>query len=160
MTRREKADRILKMLEGYYPEPPVPLAHEDPFTLLVAVLLSAQTTDARVNLVTPSLFAEGPDPTRMAKLGSARILHHIRSCGLAPGKAKNIDRLAAILLDEHGGEVPADLAALETRAVRDGDQYVVNGTKVFTSGADSADFIWLACRTDPDAPKHSDPTTR
>jgi len=113
MTRREKADRILKMLEGYYPEPPVPLAHEDPFTLLVAVLLSAQTTDARVNLVTPSLFAEGPDPARMAKLGSARILHHIRSCGLAPGKAKNIDRLAAILLDEHGGEVPADLAALE-----------------------------------------------
>ena len=113
MTRHEKAARILRILEEYYPEPPVPLAHKDPFTLLVAVLLSAQTTDARVNLVTPGLFAEGPDPVHMDRLGAARILHHIRSCGLAPGKAKNIAALSRILLDEHDGEVPADLAALE-----------------------------------------------
>lgn len=113
MTRREKADRIHQLLEEYYPKPPVPLVHANPFTLLIAVLLSAQTTDARVNLVTPGLFSEGPDPVRMASLGAPRILHHIRSCGLAPGKAKNIAALARILLDTHDGIVPADFDALE-----------------------------------------------
>ncbi len=113
MTRLEKARRIHRILDDYYPEPPVPLLHTDAFTLLISVLLSAQTTDARVNIVTPALFAEGPDPIRMARLGAPRILHHIRSCGLAPGKAKNIDALAKLLLEHHDGEVPADLVALE-----------------------------------------------
>lgn len=113
MTRAEKAGRIAQILDELFPEPPVPLDHADPFTLLVAVLLSAQTTDARVNQVTPSLFAEGPTPERMAALGAERILHHIRSCGLAPAKAKNIAALARILVDQHGSAVPADLEALE-----------------------------------------------
>lgn len=113
MTRAEKAARIAAILDELYPDPPVPLDHADPFTLLVAVLLSAQTTDLRVNQVTPALFAEGPDPERMASLGADRILHHIRSCGLAPAKAKNIAALSNILLNEHGSVVPADLEALE-----------------------------------------------
>ena len=113
MTRQEKADRIAKMLQELYPEPPIPLDHQDPFTLLVAVLLSAQTTDARVNLVTPSLFKAAPTPQKMARLSVEKILSHIRSCGLAPGKAKNIRRLAEILVKEYEGEVPDDLEALE-----------------------------------------------
>jgi endonuclease-3 len=91
----------------------VPLAHEDPFTLLVAVVLSAQCTDARVNQVTPGLFARASTPAAMAKLGAARIRPLIRSCGLAPGKARNIAALSRILLERHGGRVPEDFAALE-----------------------------------------------
>ncbi|MEO0478246.1 MAG: endonuclease III [Planctomycetota bacterium] len=113
MRRIEKAQRIQEMLEELYPETPVPLDHQDPFTLLVAVLLSAQTTDARVNLVTPGLFARANTPEAMAELSADEILAEIRSCGLAPAKAKNIKRLSEMLRDEHGAEVPQSFAALE-----------------------------------------------
>jgi endonuclease-3 len=113
VKRADKAERILRILDGLYPEPPIPLDHMDPFTLLVAVLLSAQTTDDRVNLVTPGLFAMARTPAAMAKCSVSEILEQIRSCGLAPGKAKNIKALSEILVREHGGIVPADMEALE-----------------------------------------------
>ena len=113
MTRREKADRIGEILDELYPEPPIPLHHVDPFTLLVSVMLSAQTTDKKVNEVTPALFAEASDPKSMAAMPVERILAHIRTVGLAPTKAKNLKRMAQQLLDEHGGQVPADIDALE-----------------------------------------------
>lgn len=113
MKRADKAERIRVILDGLYPRPPIPLDHHDPFTLLVAVLLSAQTTDVRVNIVTPELFRRGPDSRRMAELQVAEIHAIIKTCGLAPGKAKNIRRLAEILRDEHGGEVPVGFDALE-----------------------------------------------
>ena len=113
MKRAEKAERILGMLDRLYPEPPIPLDHDDPFTLLVAVALSAQTTDERVNQVTPGLFAKARTPADMAKLSVEEILAEIRSCGLAPGKAKNLKAMSEILVAEHGGVVPADMAALE-----------------------------------------------
>ena len=113
MKRVEKAERIMEMLDERYPDPPIPLDHTDPFTLLVAVALSAQTTDDRVNLVTPGLFAKGGTPSAMARLSVEEILAEIRSCGLAPGKAKNIKALSEILVREHGGVVPADTEALE-----------------------------------------------
>jgi endonuclease-3 len=113
VTRREKADRIGKILDELYPEPPIPLHHVDPFTLLVSVMLSAQTTDKKVNEVTPALFAEASDPKAMASMPVERILAHIRTVGLAPTKAKNLERMAQQLLDEHGGQVPADIDALE-----------------------------------------------
>jgi endonuclease-3 len=113
MTRKEKAERIHEILEGLYPDPPVPLDHEDPFTLLVAVLLSAQTTDARVNMVTPELFGKANTPQAMAELEVDDILESIRTCGLAPSKAKNIKALSQMLLERHEGEVPADFGALE-----------------------------------------------
>lgn len=113
MNRADKAQRIQAVLDRCIPEIPVPLDHEDPFTLLVAVLLSAQTTDKRVNLVTPDLFKVGGDPARMAALTEAQILAHIKTCGLAPTKARNIRALAQILVEKHGGEVPRELAELE-----------------------------------------------
>ncbi|MGD8318703.1 MAG: endonuclease III, partial [Myxococcales bacterium] len=113
MDRREKAARIGSILDRHYPEPPIPLDHRDPFTLLVAVMLSAQTTDKKVNEVTPALFAEAPDPESMAALPVQRILEIIRTVGLAPTKAKNLKAMARKLLDEHGGKVPADMEALE-----------------------------------------------
>jgi endonuclease-3 len=113
VKRADKAERILRILDDLYPEPPIPLDHMDPFTLLVAVLLSAQTTDDRVNLVTPGLFAMARTPAAMAKCSVSEILEQIRSCGLAPGKAKNIKALSEILVREHGGIVPADMEALE-----------------------------------------------
>ena len=113
MKRAEKAERIQLMLDELYPTQPIPLDHADPFTLLVAVLLSAQTTDARVNIVTPALFADGPTPAAMSELGAERILEHIRSLGLAPTKAKNVAKLAADLVREHDGQVPESFAALE-----------------------------------------------
>ena len=113
MRRQEKADRIGALLDSLYPAPPVPLQHDDPYTLLVAVVLSAQCTDERVNLVTPGLFAAADTPARMAALSEQEILQHIRSCGLAPGKAKNIRNLSRILVEKHGGRVPRDEAALE-----------------------------------------------
>ncbi len=113
MKRKEKAERILLQLEELYPAPPIPLDHRDPFTLLIAVLLSAQTTDLRVNLVTPDLFRKASTPAAMARLEVEDILDSIKTCGLAPTKAKNVRRLAEILVERHGGEVPADLAALE-----------------------------------------------
>lgn len=113
MKRKEKAEKIGAILDELYPRPPIPLEHRDPFTLLIAVLLSAQTTDAQVNKVTPALFARASDPRAMAALSENEILTCIRSCGLSPSKAKNIRKLAQILLEEHDGEVPRDLAALE-----------------------------------------------
>jgi endonuclease III len=113
VRRQEKADRIRQILAELYSQPPVPLHHSDPFTLLVAVLLSAQCTDARVNMVTPALFAAADTPAAMAALAEKEILRHIQSCGLAPGKAKNIRALARKLADDHGGVVPADMSALE-----------------------------------------------
>ena len=113
MKRQERADRIGDILDRIYPRPPIPLAHADPFTLLVAVVLSAQTTDAQVNKVTPALFARASTPAAMAALPEQEIHSLIRTCGLAPGKARNIRNLARALLDDHGGQVPADLDALE-----------------------------------------------
>ncbi len=113
MKRAEKAERIHKLLERLYPLPPIPLRHQDPFTLLIAVILSAQCTDERVNRVTPALFAEARTVSAMAKLPVARIRQLIRSCGLAPSKAKNISALSRILVAEHGGRVPESLQALE-----------------------------------------------
>lgn len=114
MTRKEKAARIGAILDELYPDPPIPLRHRDPFTLLVAVVLSAQTTDAQVNKVTPGLFAKASTPAELAALSEEEILAAIRSCGLAPSKARNIRKLAQTLVDEHGGVVPRDLAKLET----------------------------------------------
>ena len=108
-----KAARIDAQLAALYPQTPVPLDHRDPFTLLVAVLLSAQTTDKKVNEVTPALFSAAPDPAAMVALGEAQILEHIRAIGLAPTKARNIARLSALLIEHHGGGVPSDMDALE-----------------------------------------------
>ncbi|MGK2859055.1 MAG: endonuclease III [Thermoanaerobaculia bacterium] len=113
MNRTEKAEKISAILDDLFAMPDIPLEHEDPFTLLVAVVLSAQTTDARVNMVTPGLFALASTPEAMARLSADQILEKIRTCGLAPGKAKNIKRLSEILVEKHGGHVPADMAALE-----------------------------------------------
>jgi endonuclease-3 len=112
-TEADKAARIADLLGQLFPEPDIPLEHEDPFQLLVAVVLSAQTTDARVNMVTPALFARAPDAAAMAKLSAATILSHIKTCGLAPTKAKNVRALSQQLVDQHGGKVPADFEALE-----------------------------------------------
>lgn len=113
MNRREKADRIGIILDRLYPEPPIPLDHRDAFTLLVSVMLSAQTTDKKVNEVTPALFARARDPASMAALPVDEILALIRTVGLAPTKAKNLHAMSQLLLDRHGGEVPADIEALE-----------------------------------------------
>ena len=113
MKRAEKAERILEILDDLYPEPPIPLRHRDPYTLLVAVLLSAQCTDERVNQVTPALFDGAETPALMAKRPVSEILGLIRSCGLAPSKAKNIKALSEILVNAHGGRVPPDFESLE-----------------------------------------------
>jgi len=113
MTRAEKVRRIREVLDRIHPEPDIPLGHQDPFTLLVAVVLSAQCTDARVNQVTPALFARADTPERMARLPEREILRLIRSCGLAPSKARSLKKLSQILVREHGGRVPEDFAALE-----------------------------------------------
>ena len=113
MKKAEKVARIHEQLEVLYPETPVPLDHRDAFTLLVAVLLSAQTTDKKVNEVTPGLFEDGPTPAAMAALGAEGVLEHIRPLGLAPTKAKNVARLSELLLERHGGEVPASFEELE-----------------------------------------------
>src|SRR6476661_3673406 len=113
MKKREKAAKIGRILDDLYPTPPIPLEHKDPFTLLVAVVLSAQTTDVQVNKVTPALFARAATPRKLAAMNESEILKIIRSCGLAPGKARNIRTLARTLVEEHGGKVPNDIAALE-----------------------------------------------
>lgn len=114
MTRVKRAAHLLKRLEELYPDTPVPLDHRDAFTLLIAVLLSAQCTDVRVNQITPKLFGElGRGPEQLARREVAEIESIVRPCGLGPQKAKAIQRLSQILLDEHEGMVPADLEALE-----------------------------------------------
>ena len=113
MKRAEKAIRIKGMLDEMYPETPVPLDHRNPFELLIAVLMSAQTTDLKVNEVTPALFEAGPTPAAMAALDVEVIQSLIRYVGLAPTKAKNIKRLSEMLLEHHDGQVPATFEALE-----------------------------------------------
>jgi len=113
MRRAEKAQRIERMLAEMYPDPPVPLDHASPFQLLVAVLMSAQTTDLKVNEVTPALFERAPDAASMAVMPVDEIQACIRFVGLAPTKAKNIRRLSEMLIERHGGEVPASMEALE-----------------------------------------------
>lgn len=113
MTKTERAAIVKKRLGELYPDPPVPLDHKDPYTLLIAVLLSAQCTDERVNKITPLLFAQADSPQEMVKLSVEEIKAIIRPCGLSPMKSKGIAGLSRILLDEHGGQVPADMDALE-----------------------------------------------
>lgn len=113
MTKHEKVAFIMEELQRLYPDPPVPLDHSDPYTLLIAVLLSAQCTDERVNQVTPALFELAHTPQEMVKLEVEQIKAIIRPCGLSPAKSKNIHRLSEMLLEEHNGEVPCDFEALE-----------------------------------------------
>lgn len=113
MDVRAKADAIGSKLDELYPAPPIPLDHTDPFTLLVAVALSAQTTDKKVNEVTPALFARAPDARAMSALSADEILGYIRQVGLAPTKARNLKRMSELLVERHGGVVPADMEALE-----------------------------------------------
>ena len=101
------------MVQRLYPNPPVPLDHTDPYTLLIAVLLSAQCTDERVNQVTPALFDLANTPQQMVQLSVDQIKAIIRPCGLSPAKSKHIHRLSELLLETHAGEVPADFEALE-----------------------------------------------
>ncbi|WP_186472837.1 endonuclease III [Synechococcus sp. BMK-MC-1] len=113
MKKHERAAVVLERLNAHYPEPPIPLDHSDPFTLLIAVLLSAQCTDKKVNEVTPALFAAGPTPEAMAALNENEILSHIRQLGLAKTKSKNVHKLAHILVNVHAGQVPASFEELE-----------------------------------------------
>ena len=113
MTRAERAARVHEVLAGLYPETPVPLEHRDPFTLLIAVLLSAQCTDARVNLITPALFARADTPEAMMLVPVEEIRDIIRPCGLSPRKSQAISGLSRILVEQHGAQVPANFEALE-----------------------------------------------
>ncbi len=113
MTKKEKAAYVIEELERLYPETPIPLDHEDAFTLLVAVVLSAQCTDARVNTVTPTLFAKARTPQAMAALSVEEIAEIIRPCGLTPMKSKGIHQFSKMILELHGGEVPQSFEALE-----------------------------------------------
>lgn len=109
----EKAAAIARILDELYPETPIPLAHRDPYTLLVAVLLSAQCTDERVNKITPALFARADNPADMAKVPVEEIRQIILPCGLSPAKSKAISGLSKILVEKHGGQVPQTFAELE-----------------------------------------------
>ena len=113
MRRQEKAERVAKILDQLFPVIDVPLQHRDPYTLLVAVLLSAQCTDERVNQITPLLFARASTPHEMLGLSVPQIRAIIRPCGLSPAKSKAIRGLSKILVAEHGGEVPQSFEALE-----------------------------------------------
>ncbi|MBT66200.1 MAG: endonuclease III [Synechococcus sp. NP17] len=113
MLKKERAAHVLCRLDEHYPDPPIPLDHSDPFTLLIAVLLSAQCTDKKVNQVTPALFAAGPTPIAMSTLTEAEIFGHIRQLGLAKTKARNIHKLAHLLLELHEGKVPSSFEELE-----------------------------------------------
>jgi endonuclease-3 len=112
-VRPDRARRIMTILDELFPAPAIPLDHEDPFQLLVATVLSAQCTDARVNLVTPALFARAPHAQALATMRVPQILRFIRTCGLAPTKAKNLSALSRQLVADHSGQVPADFDALE-----------------------------------------------
>ncbi len=113
MTKQEKVQFVIDQLETRYPKTPIPLDHTDSYTLLVAVLLSAQCTDARVNTITPILFKRANNPFDMVKLTIEEIKEIIRPCGLSPAKSKAIWNLSQILIDKHGGEVPATFKDLE-----------------------------------------------
>lgn len=113
MTDSERSQFVLKQLTKLYPNPPIPLDHKDPFTLLIAVLLSANATDKGVNKVTPELFAKADTPQKMIKLKVSEIERIIRPNGLSPQKSKNIHALSQILIDKHGGKVPQSFEELE-----------------------------------------------
>lgn len=113
MSRKEKAKAIAALLEEMYPQTPIPLAHSDPYTLLVAVLLSAQCTDERVNQVTPALFELANNPRDMAQQSVDDIRDIIRPCGLSPRKSQAIYELSNIIMEKHGGQVPQSFEALE-----------------------------------------------
>jgi endonuclease-3 len=113
MKKKEAADYVRIELEKLYPETPIPLDHTDSFTLLIAVLLSAQCTDARVNTITPHLFKQANNPFDMIKLSIEEIREIIKPCGLSPAKSKAIFNLSHILINEHNGEVPASFESLE-----------------------------------------------
>ena len=113
MTKQEKVDFVIKTLQDLYPTIPVPLDHKDPYTLLIAVLLSAQCTDVRVNKITPILFKKADNPYDMVKLSVAEIKEIIRPCGLSPMKSKGIYGLSKILIEKHNGQVPQSFELLE-----------------------------------------------
>lgn len=113
MTKKEKVEYVVQQLEKLYPETPVPLDHKDPYTLLIAVLLSAQCTDERVNKITPTLFEKADNPFDMVKLDVEQIKSIIRPCGLSPRKSQAIYTLSGMLINQYDGQVPADLNALE-----------------------------------------------
>ncbi|MDC0467973.1 endonuclease III [Bacteroidia bacterium] len=113
MTRKERASEIHKILESEFAEVPIPLDHKDPYTLLIAVLLSAQCTDERVNKITPLLFSKADNPYDMVKMTIEEIKSIIRPCGLSPMKSKGIFGLSKILIEEYEGQVPQDMDALE-----------------------------------------------
>ena len=113
MTKKEKVQFVIDTLESLYPQPPIPLRHKDPYTLLIAVLLSAQSTDARVNLITPLLFDRADNPFDMIKLSVEEIRDIIKPVGLSPMKSKGIYGLSHILIDKYAGEVPDQIELLE-----------------------------------------------
>jgi endonuclease-3 len=113
MTKAEKVQFVIDTLEELYPETPIPLDHKDPYTLLIAVLMSAQSTDARVNTITPLLFEKADNPYDMVKLTVDEIREIIKPVGLSPMKSKGIHGLSKILIEKHNGEVPIDMDALE-----------------------------------------------
>jgi endonuclease-3 len=116
LDRAARATKIATILDALFPAPDLPLDHDDPFQLLVATILSAQCTDARVNMVTPSLFARAPDARAMAAMRPREILRYIKTCGLAPSKAKNLRAMSRALVAAHDGAVPREFAALEALA--------------------------------------------
>lgn len=113
MTKQEKVQFVIDTLNDIYPEIPIPLDHKDPYTLLIAVLLSAQSTDVKVNQITPKLFEIADNPYKMVKLSIEEIREIIKPVGLSPMKSKGIHGLSEIIIDKHNGEVPADFDALE-----------------------------------------------
>jgi len=113
MTKKERAAVVINTLKEYYPEIPIPLDHKDPYTLLIAVLLSAQCTDVRVNKITPILFSKADNPFDMVKLSVEEIKEIIRPCGLSPMKSKGIFGLSEILIEKYNGHVPQSFEALE-----------------------------------------------
>ncbi|PJB12030.1 MAG: endonuclease III [Flavobacteriales bacterium CG_4_9_14_3_um_filter_40_17] len=113
MNKKERIDFVIDTLDKIYPEVPIPLRHQDPFTLLIAVLLSAQSTDVRVNQITPKLFKKADNPYDMVKLSVEEIREIIKPVGLSPMKSKGIFGLSKILIEQHNGEVPQDFEALE-----------------------------------------------
>src|SRR3954462_11195742 len=114
MTQKERVIFVINTLNALYPEIPMPLDHKDPYTLLIAVLLSAQCTDVRVNMITPLLFAKADNPYDMIKMSVEEIQDIIRPCGLSPMKSKGIYGLSKILTDKYNGEVPQSFEALES----------------------------------------------
>jgi len=113
VKKQERADLIERRLTELYPDPPIPLEHHDAFTLLVAVVLSAQCTDKKVNEITPALFRSAPSPSKMQRLGASKILDIIRPIGLSKQKAKSLAGLSKMIVEDHRGKVPQTLADLE-----------------------------------------------